>query len=171
MMRIVWTAEMDAELKRIYALPYYGQKSAAVGRLAKRMGITAKKCSERAVALGIAHQRRAWTKVEFENLMHYAGSKSCRSIARILGRSERSIRGQSFKLGLSTAVDGYTVNHLAQLLGVKPETLAPLIRREQKGAKFSACDVQLWFFEHIDSFDLRRCDQVWLKRMLKDVAA
>lgn len=170
----------DEELRRIYSLPCRTDRVLALRKFAESKSKTPRICSNRAVVLGIASSRRRWSDAEYRNITRYAASHPPRAIARIVGRSERSVKRELLllrKLGRVRS-DGYTVHMLAGFMGINPETLARLVqrwpmngRKWSKWQKFPSCDVQVWLWEHIDDLDLRPMDQVWLKRMLKEVAA
>lgn len=175
MTRMIWTPEQDAELKRIYALASYGRRVAALKKFAQAQWTTSRNCSNRAVVLGIARHWRPVTPTERQNIAMYAATKPPKVIAKILGRGERTICNELRLLRKPPIKDGYSVEALADLMGIQGETLAGLLKRwpieKNKHQKLPSCDVQVWIWEHLDDLDVRPMSQGWLKRMLKEVAA
>lgn len=177
---IPWSEEDDAELRRIYAISSHGAASAALKAFAERKGIDRKACRNRAYKLHltrVAGGHRIWTKTERENLHHYAGKIPAWKIAKILGRSDDSVKSQIYLMGLTARVEdrGYTRLQIAELMGVDlGYTLRKLLRkfpiRTNGLGNFSCSDVQLWIWDHLEEFELRKFNQEWLKAILRRAA-
>jgi hypothetical protein len=177
---ITWTAEEDAELRRIYSLSSAGLAAAAMKKLAASKAVPSYAIRQRAGRLGISRtlgRHRRWTEAELDNLKAYAGRISVRRIARILARTERSVRHMIETLEMSARARnrGYTRLQLSELMGIDIDcTLKTLIMRHpmkmNEFGNFSEAEVALWLWEHMDEIELRKCDQLWLKRMLKEAA-
>lgn len=176
---VTWTAEEDQELRRIYSLGSAGAATRALGILATQKGITRELVRKRAGVLGVARvsgAHRPWTQAEDENLAAYAGRMSTRKISRILARSEDSVRQRIWLLKLSARVKerkGYRREELADLLGVdEQKTLGSILSRmplEMNELRlYSVSTVQLWLWTNLESLELRRMNQPWLKQMLKE---
>lgn len=174
---MTWTPELDAELRRIYAIPHAARKAIALRRIAESVGISTRRFHRRAASLGLARSKRRWTDAEVHNLRQFAGIKTPYQIARILDRTVESVHMQLYLLHLSGRVrgQGYGIYELADLLGVASHTLNSKLQRwpinRNVHGRFWESDVQLWLWEHLDDFDLRPMNQAWLKKMLKEVAA
>ena len=175
--KVQWTAEEDAELKRIYSLSSAGQAAAAIVRLASAKAITPNQVRWRARKMGITRvvgSRRPWSQAERENLKAYAGRISANRIANILGRSVNSVKIEIRRQQLSRRVRerGYTRGQLADLLGIdRGSPLSDLLMRfpmkTNPFGNFSKDEVALWVYEHMEHIEFRKCDQSWLKEMLK----
>lgn len=178
-LKVSWTREEDEELKRIYAISHAGRSAAALRKLAARKLVRTSHCRTRARALGLTRVggwRRGWTQAELENLRAYAGQRTARQIARILGRTEASVTCRLHLMKLSGQVKdrGYTRYQLADLMGIDLATLRGLVKRyplkTNSLGNFSESDVQLWIFDHLEELELRKFNQDWLKSMLKGAA-
>jgi hypothetical protein len=178
---VVWTAEEEAELKRIYAISIAGRAARAIHELAKTKGISAAQVRRRARTLGfarVAGEHRPWTQAERENLRAYVGRLPVYRIAKILARSPDAVDREITRQRLSRRVRerGYTKTELADLLGVDRDyTLKVMLGRwpmkSNLFGNFSQEEVQLWIWEHLEEIELRKCNQPWLKGLLKEVAA
>jgi hypothetical protein len=175
-LKLQWTEEEDRELRRIYAMSRAGQSSAALRKLADRKGVKLERCRNRAATLGlsrVAGRHRRWTTVEDENLEAYAGRLPVRKIARILARTDEAIINRLHLRKLSGRVKdrGYMRTELAECLGLDIDTLRALLKRFPLEANllgnFAEADLQLWVWDHLEDLELRKCNQAWLKAMLR----
>jgi len=179
--RISWSAEDDAEIRRIYAISSHGLAAAALKKFAMRKGVRTRECRRRARMLGIVRVRRnhrPWSEVEDENIRQYAGRLPVWRIAKILGRSEESVICRMHLLEQSARVKdrGYTREELAQLMGIdRGDTLRLLLQRwpikVNSLGNFAPCEVQMWVFDHLEHLELRKFDQTFLKAMIRECAA
>lgn len=175
-----WTEEEISELRRIYGISSPGAAARALAEFSRRKGLSPTRVRRRARTLGfarIAGEHRPWTQAERENLRAYVGRLPVYRIAKILARSpdaiDREITRQ--KLGRRVRERGYTKTELADLLGVDQDrTLRQMLLRWPMKANlfgnFSQHEVQLWIWEHIEEIELRKCNQPWLKGILKEAA-
>ena len=175
-----WTGEEDAELKRIYAISSAGRSARAIRDFAARKGISPSQVRRRARTIGLARiagEHRPWTAAERENLKAYVGRLPIYRIAKILARSPDAVDREISRQRMSRRVRerGYTKTEFAELLGVDSSTLNAMLDRwpMEKNAlgNFAKSEAALWLWEHIDHIELRKCDQCWLKEILKEAAA
>ena len=179
--RVEWTEEDTEELRRIYSISNAGRAARAIHEFALRKGIRAAQIRRRARTLGfarIAGEHRPWTQAERENLRTYVGRLPIYRIAKILARSPDAVDREITRQRLSRRVRerGYTKTELADLLGVdRDRTLREMLTRWPMKANlfgnFSQQEVQLWVWEHLEEIELRKCNQPWLKGLLKEAAA
>lgn len=178
--RIQWTPEDDDELRRVYSISSASRAAVALEKLATAKHISRRRCWERACLMGLSRadgRGRRWTQAEDENLRAYAGRLTVRRIARVLGRTDYSVIARMDHLELSARVRdrGYTRGELSDRMGLDRDGLRKLLENWPMTTNlignFANADVQLWIFEHLEELELRRMDQSWLKRILKEAAA
>lgn len=179
--RVEWTEGDTEELRRIYSLSHAGRAARAIHELALRKGIRAAQVRRRARALGfarIAGEHRPWTQAERENLRAYVGRLPVYRIAKILARSPDAVDREITRQRLSRRIRerGYTKTELADLLGVdRDRTLKEMLARWPMKANlfgnFSQAEVQTWFWDHLEEIELRKCNQPWMKALLKEAVA
>lgn len=176
-MQTLWTSADESELRRIYALSSWGASAAAMRRFCAARGIATWKARQHAARLGIARasgRHRPWTESDLQALRRYAGRMPLRRIAHLLARSEYAVRLQlrATSQYAAAARDGYTCAELAELMGLDLKTglrtLLSLFPLQATGrGRYSQSDISLWIWEHMDAMEWRRCDQTWLKAMLR----
>ena len=169
--RYFWTPEQESMLREAYLLPRKRQRADALTRLQELTGYPRHQLSLHARKLGIARPAKLWTKPEIVFLQNHSGSIAMREIARLLGRSLPSIKGQLAALDMLGRVrEGYDVSSLAEFMGVNWKTVSKwedrgFLRRNNSG-KFGEVTVVKFLRNHPAEYDLRRVDQVLFKSLI-----
>lgn len=168
-----WTPEQDEMLREGYrSSRNRADISGVLTRVCTLTGFPRHEAKQRARELELTvNPNTYWSKEHVEFLMNHAGEKSMSQIAKILGRSYRSVRAKVSSVGISGQLrDGYSGRDLASIFGVAEETVGKWERRKwlSRGhnAKFSDASLQTFIRQHPAEYDLRRVDQVWFKGLM-----
>jgi hypothetical protein len=128
-----WTPQLDALLEQGYKSPIEIRK-AMIKRICSLTGWPRQACWDRARKLGLSQKRnsefRSWSEDEEEILMRFVGVKHIRDIAKLLKRTEDSLRAKlkTIVIGNRTGVsarirEGTTRKELAAILHRSPQTI------------------------------------------------
>ena len=125
---VVWTPELDAIIREVYSRGWSGARE-AINEIQRLHPKWRSRCIwERAKKLGFdqkyVQERPPWSAADEALLRDFAQELSVKAIARLLHRSERSVRWRFAKLGESCKVlDEYSQQELARDLRVSPKTV------------------------------------------------
>lgn len=126
-----WTPELDAHLVGAYA---HGGLAAAITEVQQETGWPRNVIGRRAHRLGIPsheHHEQPWTAAERKFVVEHVNHQAVESIAKGLGRSEKSVRRKIEEMGLSgRSEEDYNVKRLAMDLHVRPSTIRNWINRK-----------------------------------------
>jgi hypothetical protein len=169
----VWTAEQDAELRRIYAAgPRKCELTIEIRRLITSWRLPRQVIVRRANTLGlkIMGGRSRWSAADDQFLREHHGEHQPSWLAKRLGRSYYGTICRLRALGLSGRMtEGYSADDLERCFGVtarlvsKWESLGWIKRHE---GRFSHTVVRRFIREHLQEIPLKRADEPWLKGML-----
>jgi hypothetical protein len=131
--RYRWTAQLDTLLEQGYKSPIAIRK-AMIKRICSLTGWPRQACWDRARKLGFSQKRtspfKRWSEDEEEILMRFVGIKNIRDIAKLLKRTEDSLRAKlkTIVIGNRTGVsarirEGTTRKELAAILHRSPQTI------------------------------------------------
>lgn len=125
---VVWTPKLDAIIREGYARGWSGAREAIDKIQSLHPKWRSHNIWERAKELGFdqryVQKRPPWSAADDALLHDFAQEQSARMIARLLHRSERSVRWRFAKLGESCKVqDNYSQEDLARDLRVSPKTV------------------------------------------------
>ena len=168
-----WTREWDRLLCDAYNHCLVGKPTAAINKLQSITGYPRYIVRLRAQRLGISRdRRRPWTASEIAFLREHAGKISTRAIARALYRSWESVAARMDVERLSAAVTaGYSMQQLAGVIGCEPHQVRRWIQSGwltlNEDRRIPEFRVRSFLAMHIDSIDLRLCNQKWLKDRLR----
>src|SRR5262249_16899866 len=125
--------QLDALLEQGYRSPL-GIRRATIKRICSLTGWPRQACWDRARKLGLSLKRqsefRRWSEDEEEILMRFVGTRHIRDIAKLLKRTEDSLRAKlkTFVIGNRTGVsarirEGTSRKELAAILHRSPQTI------------------------------------------------
>jgi len=125
---VVWTPKLDAIIREGYARGWSGAREAINKIQSLHPKWRSHNIWERAKELGFdqryVQKRPPWSAADDALLHDFAQEQSARMIARLLHRSERSVRWRFAILGESCKVqDNYSQEELARDLCVSPKTV------------------------------------------------
>ena len=170
--KYAWTPAMDAELARAFQLKRQREHSAALTQIAQRYRLPRYIVHNRAQALGRKlREQRPWTAEEIAFLEDNAGSMALRRISQHLHRSQASVSHKLIRMGTSSMItEGYSLNSLAELFGVRWEKVNTWVSR----GLLAICDGRVphesiahFVWEHMEEYRFASCEEWWLKTMLK----
>jgi len=124
----VWTPKLDAIIREGYARGWSGAREAINKIQSLHPKWRSHNIWERAKELGFdqryVEERPPWSGADDALLLDFAQEQSVKTIARLLHRSERTVRWRFAKLGESCRVqDNYSQEDLARDLRVSPRTV------------------------------------------------
>jgi transcriptional regulator with XRE-family HTH domain len=125
---VVWNSDLDAIVRVGYARGWSGAREAINEIQSLHPKWRSHNIWERAKELGFdrryVQERPPWSAADDAFLLDFAQEQSVKTIARLLHRSERSVRWRFAKLGESCKVqDNYSQEDLARDLRVSPKTV------------------------------------------------
>ncbi len=125
---VVWTSKLDAVIRDGYSRGWSGAREVINKIQTLHPKWRSHNIWERAKELGFdqwyVQERPPWSAADDALLLDFAQEQSARVIARLLHRSERSVRWRFAKLGESCKVqDNYSQEDLARDLRVSPKTV------------------------------------------------
>jgi hypothetical protein len=124
----------------------------------------------RATQLGLSSATRRWTPAELELLGDMAGSFSKSAIARKLGRSYWSVKGQCAKLRIQSRItSGYSRVDVQDLLGVGGRSLTKWIKLgwlKLQNDRITEASMVKFLREHPEEYRLSRVDETWFKGLV-----
>lgn len=125
---VVWSPELDAIIREGYARGWSGAREAINKIQSLHPKWRSHNVRERAKELGFdqkyVRERPPWSAADDALLLDFAQEQSVKTIARLLHRSEATVRWRFAKLGESSRVgDNYTQEELARDLRVSPRTV------------------------------------------------
>ena len=125
---VVWSPELDAIIREGYARGWSGAREAINKIQSLHPKWRSHNVWERAKELGFdqkyVRERPPWSAADDALLLDFAQEQSVKTIARLLHRSEATVRWRFAKLGESSRVgDNYTQEELARDLRVSPRTV------------------------------------------------
>src|SRR6201987_5371606 len=113
---------------------------------------------------------KTWNEQEIAFLREHSGSLSIKRMAKALRRSPDSVKHQLHRMHLSAEVsEGYSIRQLQERLGVKHTRIQMWLskgwlRMEQE--RVTERSVQRFFFQSMEAYRFRNCEEAWLKCML-----
>jgi AraC-like DNA-binding protein len=125
---VVWTPKLDAIIREGYARGWSGAREAINKIQSLHPKWRSHNIWERAKELGFdqryVEERPPWSGADDALLLDFAQEQSVKTIARLLHRSERTVRWRFAKLGESCRVqDNYSQEDLARDSRVSPRTV------------------------------------------------
>jgi AraC-like DNA-binding protein len=125
---VVWSLELDAIIREGYARGWSGARESINKIQSLHPKWRSHNVWERAKELGFdqkyVRERPPWSAADDALLLDFAQEQSVKTIARLLHRSEATVRWRFAKLGESSRVgDNYTQEELARDLRVSPRTV------------------------------------------------
>jgi AraC-like DNA-binding protein len=125
---VVWSPELDAIIREGYARGWSGARESINKIQSLHPKWRSHNIWERAKELGFdqryVQERPPWSAADDALLLDFAQEQSVKTIARLLHRSERSVRWRFAILGESCRVqDNYSQQDLARDLRVSPKTV------------------------------------------------
>ena len=192
--RTPFSAEMDEELRRVYAAGTY-RETGELGVLAKRWEMPRWRVRHRAQQLGIAAVKEPpWSgpeKAMLKTHYHLSAEVISRKMReRGFRRSVSAIVNERKRLRLRRSDRGYSTGALAAVMGVNQTTVSAWIRRRilraerlesSRPAGVLNGEPGEWFIrplavrrliiEHVAALNLRRADMDWLVDLLTNKAA
>lgn len=179
--RAPWTADEDAELRRVY-----DSRPETITKLARRLGRERWDIRRRAHLLGLSRPRgetRAWTPEEEERLANLVSRSSWKAIAKALGRPETACRVRAKRLRLYRRGTYYTAWAAAQVMGCDPKKVVRWVEAGKLQAKrVSDCGsrspyrithraLRTFLLTYPGEVDLRRVETNGFKETLFDLLA
>ena len=167
-----WSAELDEHLRRTYQSA--NNRPTLVDNityLQRMTGFPRSVIVSRASALGLASKRgKQWSTDEISRLRESTGTHSLSIIARELGRSYYSVKGQFAKLRISARVtEGYSQEELRSLLGVSSRQVQRWITLrwiKLSQGRITESGVTRFLRRHPEQYQLNRVDEAWFKGLL-----
>src|SRR5579872_2457216 len=170
--RHLWTTQLDEQLRRIYrSADCRAALSEGITHVQRLTGFPRSVIVSRAADLGLASRRgEPWRPHEFAALHRKAGVRPVSLIARDLGRSYYSVKGQLSRLRLSARVlDGYSQDDLRNLLGVSGRRVRRWIELgwlKTRGGRIREDDLTHFLRRHPDEYQLNRVEEGWFKGLI-----
>lgn len=168
-----WTEGLDSILKRSYRTARDRNELIRNLTYIQRLtGFPRFAITSRASALSLTRIRKQpWTTLELSHLRELAGTCGRKTLAKILGRSEYSVKWGLTRLTLSSRItEGYSRTDLVGLLGVSPTS----VRRWQRmgwlafgwDGRASEASVRRFLKMHPNQYQLSFVDEAWFKGLL-----
>ena len=169
-----WTPEQDAFIKTHYNPTIRGRST----KIAQAMKLPRWSINRRARELGLSRLKEPpWTPKDTAYLGQHYHKMPIKAVARKLGRTPVAVNLKAKRLGYRKHGEGYSLNTLAQALGVDPHwvrnkvtqgTLQASCRNtnrtpQQGGDSYLITDTDVATFvkDHTFDIDLGKVDRLW----------
>lgn len=171
--RYTWTADMDAELTRLYRTAKNKPAlSAGLAALSQKLRMPRYIIWNRCIKLRLnrVHNQR-WSKDDVAQLRELVGKTPIRNIAAIMKRSVSSVKQKLHSLRLGGRVtEGYSQHELGRLFGLSHNTIGRWIAKgwlDLEKGRITHSSVERFIWEHMNEFRFAGCEEWWLKQMLQ----
>lgn len=182
---LVFTPEMDATIREVYASGVHGTKALLV--LERRLGLDRRSIARRARRIGAATVRTkeaAWSEAEIAILSEWAWQCPERISARLgaagFRRTVTAVAQMRARMRLRADADGMTATALAEWIGHDAGTVARWIRlgklraerqSDRPGAQYHVTDAAFRAFvvAHYEQIDLGKVERAGGKLWLLDL--
>ena len=175
-----WTADEDAELRRLY-----DGRTETISRLAQRLGRKRTSVVGRAAILGLTRGRRhphRWSPEMDERLASMLPRSSWRAMAQRLGRTETACRVRAKRLGLHRTGYAFSAWAAAEVLGCDRHKVVRWIEAGLLAAKRTSdvakspyriehAALRRFVLTYPDEIDLRRVETSGFKATFLDIVA